>query len=78
VNDFIEHQRKHMDKEELLLFPAAVAALQADDWADIDTRLNDGKDPLFDGVTQKKFHALQRTILRWERETQAIRTPARA
>lgn len=76
VLDFIEHQRKHMDKEELMLFPAAVSALRPEDWADIDARLNDGKDPLFDGVAQKKFHALQRTILRWESETQSHRAPA--
>lgn len=76
VRDFIEHQRRHMDKEELMLFPAAVSALRPEDWAEIDTRLNDGKDPLFNGATQKKFQSLQLTILRWERETQANRAPA--
>lgn len=69
VHDFIEHQRQHMDKEERLLFPVAVKALRLEDWAEIDARLNDRKDPLFNGVIEKKFHALQRTILRWERET---------
>jgi hemerythrin-like domain-containing protein len=75
VHEFIEYQRKHMDKEELMLFPAAVSALQPEDWAEIDARLNDHKDPLFDGVTQKKFQALHQTILRWEHETQANRAP---
>ena len=73
VLDFIEHQRQHMDKEERLLFPAAVKALQPEDWAEIDGRLSNRKDPLFDGVVEKKFHALQNTILRWEWETQADR-----
>ena len=73
VNDFIEHQRKHMDKEERLLFPAAVKSLQPEDWAEIDARLNDRKDPLFNGVIETKFQALQRTILRWERETETSR-----
>ena len=73
VHDFIKHQREHMDKEELMLFPAAVSALQPEDWAEIDTRLNDRKDPLFDDATQKNFDALQRTILRWGRESQEIR-----
>jgi hemerythrin-like domain-containing protein len=73
VNDFIEHQRKHMDKEERLLFPAAVKSLQPEDWADIDARLNDRKDPLFNGVIETKFQVLQRTILRWERETETSR-----
>ena len=73
VHDFIKHQHEHMDKEELMLFPAAVSALQPEDWAEIDTRLNDRKDPLFDDTSQKNFDALQRTILRWGRETQEIR-----
>jgi hemerythrin-like domain-containing protein len=73
VHDFIEHQRQHMDKEERLLFPAAVKALQPEDWAEIDERLDNRKDPLFDGVIEKKFRALQRTISRWEQEIQANR-----
>jgi hemerythrin-like domain-containing protein len=73
VRDFIEHQRQHMDKEERLLFPAAVKALRADDWKAIDARLGDRKDPLFDGSVDKKFQALQRKILRWEREAEAAR-----
>lgn len=73
VHDFIEHQRQHMDKEERLLFPAAVQGLRPDDWAELDARLNDRKDPLFNGVIETKFHALQRTILRWQRETETSR-----
>jgi hypothetical protein len=41
VHDFIEHQRQHLKKEEQLLFPAAVKALQREDWAEIDARLHD-------------------------------------
>jgi hypothetical protein len=63
VRDFIEHQRQHMAKEER----------GPDDWTEIDERLNNRKDPLFDGAIEKKFRALQRTILHWERETQANR-----
>jgi hemerythrin-like domain-containing protein len=73
VHDFIEHQRQHMDKEERLLFPAAVQGLRPDDWAELDARLNDQKDPLFNGVIETKFQALQRTILRWQRETETSR-----
>ena len=73
VHDFIEHQRKHLQKEELLLFPAAVKALQRKDWAEIDARLDDRKDPLFDSVVEEKFHNLQRTILRWEQEAEESR-----
>lgn len=73
VLDFIKHQRQHMDKEERLLFPAAVQRLRPEDWAAIDARLNDRKDPLFNGAVETKFQALQRTILRWERETETSR-----
>jgi hemerythrin-like domain-containing protein len=73
VHDFIEHQRQHMDKEERLLFPAAVKGFRPDDWAEIDARLNDRKDPLFNGVIETKFQALQRMILRWQRETETSR-----
>ena len=73
VLDFIEHQRQHMDKEERLLFPAAVQGLRPDDWAELDARLNDQKDPLFNGVIETKFQALQRTILRWQHETETSR-----
>ena len=73
VHDFIEHQRQHMDKEERLLFPATVQGLRPDDWAELDARLNDQKDPLFNGVIETKFQAMQRTILRWQRETETSR-----
>jgi hemerythrin-like domain-containing protein len=73
VHDFIEHQRQHLQKEERLLFPAAVKALRSEDWAEIDARLDDRKDPLFDSVVEEKFHNLQKTILRWEQETEEAR-----
>jgi hemerythrin-like domain-containing protein len=73
VHDFIEHQRKHLEKEERLLFPAAVKALRPEDWAELDARLDDRKDPLFDANVEEKFHNLQETILRWEQETEETR-----
>ncbi len=77
VREFIEYQRQHMNKEEQLLFPAAVKVLHPDDWAEIDGRLNDRTDPLFDGAIEGKFDALRQTVLRWEQETQAHRTKDR-
>jgi hypothetical protein len=47
--------------------------LLAKDWAEIDARLNDRNDPLFKGVVEEKYHTLQRTILRWEEETETNR-----
>jgi hypothetical protein len=49
------------------------SALRSDDWAEIDARLDDRKDPLFNSVVEERFHNLQRTILRWERETEETR-----
>jgi hemerythrin-like domain-containing protein len=73
VRDFIEYQRQHIDKEERLLFPSAVKALRLEDWAEIETRLNDRKDPLFDDANENSFHILQQTILRWEQEVEVNR-----
>jgi hemerythrin-like domain-containing protein len=72
-HDFIEHQRQRLEKEERLLFPAAVKALRSEDWAEIDARLDDRKDPLFNSMVEEKFHNLQKTILRWEQETEETR-----
>ena len=73
VHDFVEHQRQHLRKEEQLLFPAAIKALRPQDWREIDARLDDRKDPLFNSVVEEKFHNLQRTILRWEQEAEQTR-----
>lgn len=73
VRDFIDHQRQHMQKEEEFLYPAAIKDLRAEDWTEIDARLNDKNDPLFDEVREKKFDNLRQTVLRWEQETQADR-----
>lgn len=73
AHDFIAHQREHMDKEERLLFPAALKALRPADWAEIDKRMSNRSDPLFDRTVEKKFDALRQTVLRWEQETQANR-----
>ncbi len=73
VHDFVENQREHLRKEEQLLFPAAAKALRPEDWAEIDARLDDRKDPLFDSMVEEKFRDLQKTILRWEQETEETR-----
>jgi len=73
AQEFLSHQRRHMAKEEQLLFPAALETLTADDWAKIDARIDGRKDPIFDGETASKFQNLYATILRWERETEEDR-----
>ena len=47
IRDFIVHERHHMAMEEREFFPAAVEALQPEDWAEIaSSRLAGQKDPL--------------------------------
>ncbi|CCE08969.1 conserved hypothetical protein [Bradyrhizobium sp. STM 3843] len=77
VQDFIKNQRDHLKKEEALLFPAAAKALTAEDWADIEARMANRKDPLFEGAGDEKFRSLEQNILRWEQEAEDARTAAR-
>lgn len=73
AEDFIDHQRRHMIKEDQLLFPAALDVLTPEDWAQIDARIDARKDPMFDGTVEARFQNLHNTILRWEKETEEDR-----
>jgi hemerythrin-like domain-containing protein len=73
MQDFIVHQRQHLEKEERLLFPAALKALRPEDWTEIDARLDDRQDPLLDSALEEKFRNLQSCILRWEQEAEENR-----
>ena len=77
VHGFIKNQREHLKKEEALLFPAALKALHQQDWAEIDARLTDKRDPLFNGKVEEKFHRLEQSILRWEQEAEEARGTVR-
>ena len=73
VREFVEHERRHMELEERELLPNALASLHAEDWADLDTRLADTRDPLFSREAEARFEQLKQRIARWERENQADR-----
>ena len=68
MRDFIEHERKHMEMEERVLFPAAVNALQPEDWAGIDAIWSEKKDTIFNVAIEEKCQSLRERILQWERE----------
>jgi hemerythrin-like domain-containing protein len=70
VREFIAHERRHIDYEEHALFPAAVKALTTEDWAGIDARMSNARDPLFDRTVEEKFGALAQKILQWEQENE--------
>ena len=70
IHDFINHERRHMEMEERIFFPAAIDALRPDDWADIALKLADRRDPFYH---EEKFNMLRRKILEIEAEAQAER-----
>jgi len=69
AHDFIETQRAHMRMEVERFFPAALAALDAEDWAEIDSRIDDPEDPVFGTGREERFEDLRAQILEWD-ETQ--------
>jgi hemerythrin-like domain-containing protein len=73
VREFVEHERRHMELEERELLPNALASLHAEDWTDLDARLADTRDPLFNREAEASFEQFKQRIARWERENQADR-----
>lgn len=59
---FVNDYRKHMAMEEEHFFPAAAKALSEQDWDEIDFRLFDSPDPLFDHAAHERFHGLRERI----------------
>src|SRR6516164_5491614 len=74
VREFIEHERRHVRMEDRDFFPAALRALEPQDWAEIASALTGHKDPLFSDVTEEKFDTLRTHILRLEQEAEDERT----
>jgi hemerythrin-like domain-containing protein len=74
IRDFIEQERRHMAMEERDFFPAAVKALQPEDWAEIAAQLTDQRDPLFSDVVEEKFEVVRSHILQLEQEAEAERS----
>ncbi len=74
IRDFIEHERHHMAMEEQDFFPAAVKALQPQDWAEIASRSASQPNPLFNEVTEERFEIVRAHILQLEREAEVERS----
>ena len=73
VRDFIEHQRYHIMMEDRDFFPAALKALQPQDWTEITSALTNHEDPLFSEAAEETFDALRARILQLEQEAEAER-----
>ena len=76
IRDFIEQERRHIAMEERDFFPAAVKALEPQDWIEITSRLTDQPDPLFSEVVEERFDAVRRHIMQLEQEAEAERSGA--
>jgi len=73
VRDFIARERQHMAMEERVFFPAAIKALQPQDWAEIASTLTNQKDPLFSETVEERFDVVRRHIVQLEQEAAAER-----
>jgi len=73
VRDFIEHERRHMMMEERDFLPAALKALEPQDWTEIASALTSHEDPLFSEAAEETFDTLRAHILQLEREAEAER-----
>jgi len=73
IRDFIANERRHIAMEERDFFPAAIKALQPQDWAEITSTLRDQKHPLFSASVEARFDAVRQHILQLEQEAEAER-----
>ena len=73
VRDFIEHQRRHIMMEDRDFFPAALNALEPQDWTEIASTLTNHEDPLFSEAAEERFDSVRAHILRLEQEADAER-----
>ena len=73
VRDFIEHQRRHIMMEDRDFFPAALNALEPQDWTEINSALTNHEDPLFSEAAEETFDALRARILQLEQDAEAER-----
>ena len=76
IRDFIEQERRHIAMEERDFFPAAVKALEPQDWMEITSRLTDQSDPLFSEFVEERFEDVRRHIMQLEHEAEAERSGA--
>ena len=73
VRDFIESERRHIMMEDRDFFPAALIALEPQDWTEIASALTSHEDPLFSETAEETFDALRARILQLEQEAEAER-----
>lgn len=70
IRDFVEHERRHVMMEDRNFFPAALKALQPQDWTEIASALTSRKDPLFSDAVEDRFDVVRAHIVRLEQEAE--------
>jgi hemerythrin-like domain-containing protein len=73
VRDFIEYERRHIMMEDRDFFPAALKALEPQDWTEIASILTNHEDPLFSEAAEEMFDAVRARILQLEQDAEAER-----
>ncbi|WFU22784.1 hypothetical protein QA649_32550 [Bradyrhizobium sp. CB1717] len=73
VHDFIELERRHITMEDRDFFPAAVKALEPQDWTKIASAMSNPEDPSFSEAAEETFDALRVRISPLEQEAEAER-----
>lgn len=73
VRGFIESERHHIMMEDRDFFPAALKALEPQDWTEIASASTSREDPLFSEPAEEIFDALRARILQLEREAETGR-----
>jgi hemerythrin-like domain-containing protein len=74
VREFIAHERQHLAMEDREFFPAALAALKAQDWDEIAAAVDSRSDPMFSDAIEDRFRHVREYILRLEEEAEDERT----
>jgi len=69
---FLDLQRQHLEMEEARFFAAADKTLTVEDWADLQTSMTRGEDPLFGKNVAANFDRLRRAILAWQAQDEVM------
>ena len=62
IQQFIDTQNEHMNREENVLFPLIEKTLTNEDWEKLDKILGDKRDPLFDAQVDECYENLYQSI----------------
>ena len=77
VRAFIASYRRHMEAEETVVFPAALANLGEADWNEVEAKLAARQDSLFGERGEKRFAALCKFVLQRATNLASVATVGR-